>query len=125
MEQVQIDKKQFFILLLMSIVANDKISGLFGKNLEQDKFIALLISFLLSLLLYTMYWLTFKNTQFKSFYETIEFLVGKILSKFIFISYALYFLFIASLDSRDISEFVHSYLLDTTPVYIISLLFVF
>jgi len=123
MEKVHINKQQFFILFLISIIANDKISGIFGAEIKQNKLIAYFFSIMITLLIFTMYYTIFKNVNFKSFFETFDFLLGKLLSKIVLIFYALYFAFIAALDTRDIIEFIYLYLLSTTPILLLRVLF--
>ncbi len=109
----------------MSILANDKISGVFEAQLKQNNFLALFFSLFISILLFIMYYYIFKNIGFKDFVQTFDFIFGKIIGRFILLLYAIYFLFIAMLDTRDIVQFINTFLLDKAPLVFIRLMYLF
>lgn len=120
----KISRFQFFCLLTVSLLANDKITGAIGGEFKHDKIISLSIGTIGSIILYTLIWWFYKNMKFSPITKSIPYLLGKPLAKLLLLAYAFYFTFIAMLDTRDISDIVYRYLLDSTPSIFLSISFI-
>ena len=115
----QISKGQFFMIVSLYIMANDLIRGLYARSIKQDAWIPLVISPFLSLILLSIYFLIYKINNNNDFVTSIKKTVGKPIAALLCITYALYFMFIAFLNLRDIAEVILIFLLPDKASFII------
>lgn len=118
----QISKKQYFILVVMYITANDVFRAYFSKQLQNNIWIPNLIGLIISLLIFFSYIFIYKNNNYSSFVKCIENITGKFISKILFILYTIYFTAMCFFIARDIIELLKIYLIPLTPLFVIGLL---
>lgn len=92
--------------------------------LRQDSWVAVILSFLVSLLFVFVYAVLNKWFPSKSLTEINEIVFGKIAGAIISAMYLFYFFTLIILNARDISGFV-GYILPTTPTVIIMAIFLY
>ena len=92
--------------------------------LRQDSWVAVILSFLVSLIFVYIYATLNKWFPSKSLIEINEAVFGKIIGKIISAGYLFYFFTLIILNARDISGFV-GYILPTTPYVVIMAAFIY
>ena len=122
MKLEKIRAKQFFKIVIVYIIANDLIRGIYGHNLKNDVWIPNLIGTLISVLLFTLYMFIYKNNKFDNFDNSMKHTLGKIFSKVLYVFYIIYFLLLIFLNLIDIVEAVSLYLLPSYRESIISII---
>lgn len=103
--------KQFFKLMVVYIIANDTVRGIYAHDLKQDVWIPQLIGVLISVLLFTLYLFIYKNTKFNDFDNSMKHVLGKFVSKIIYVLYIIYFLAIIFFNLTDMQEIIILHLL--------------
>ena len=117
--KIRISKYQFFLMFWCYVIANDIIRGYWARQLKMDLSISVPTSILLSLILYFLYSFIYKNNNYDSFDKCIENILGKFLSKVIFIIYPIYFIFITFFYVRDISEVVQIIYIEAALIFLL------
>lgn len=102
--KMQISAKQFYKLVVVYIISNDLIRGIYAFDLKNDVWIPPVIGTLISLLLFTLYMFIYKNNQFDSFDNSLKHILGKILSKILYIFYIIYFCGIVFFNLLDLNS---------------------
>lgn len=120
-KKVRISSSQFFVLFFIITVVDSKVQGLMLGELKQDYLISIVIGFILSFGIVTLYWLLAKRTNFIDGKKVFENLLGKFLGKIVLAIYGIYFLFLASIDLRDITEMVREYYIPLAPIQFLSM----
>lgn len=114
--KVQISGNQFCILFFLIIIVDSKLQGIVMDDLRQDYLIAALIGLVLSFGIGVLHWLLSRRTKFENPGTAFGKIVGKPIGKIILVIYAIYFLFIAMQDLRDITELVRQYYITMAPL---------
>lgn len=103
--------KQFFKIVVVYIISNDLIRGIYAHDLKNDVWIPNLIGTMISILLFTLYMFIYKNNKFDNFNNSMKHTLGKIFSNVIYVFYIIYFLALAFLNLVDIIEVISLHLL--------------
>ncbi len=92
---------------------------------KQEAWIGVISGCILSLPIIWMYTVLTKKFPGKSLIEINEIVLGKILGRLFSILYIFFFLSLAFLNTRDVGDFVGSYLLPITPMPVVLIMFIF
>lgn len=114
----RIDFKEFFAMLYIYILANDLIRGFYARELGHDVWVPTAIGIFGSMLIFTCYFIIYKNNNFANFSDSVRNILGKYLSKIILIFYALYFILSAYLNAYDYIEMAKIFLLKEMPIFV-------
>ncbi|MDF2700942.1 MAG: Spore germination protein, partial [Haloplasmataceae bacterium] len=106
MEKEQISKFQFFSLMLSYIITNDLMRDVYFDKHKNNTWILVISGIVFSLIIFYIYMFIYKNFQYKDFNEIINKLLGKFLTKILFIIYPIYFIFTAGVTLRDQTELI-------------------
>lgn len=120
-DKINISVKQFFIILWVIIIVDSKVEGIMMGELHQDYIISSLIGLAGSLGIFALYYLLMKRLNFESPEKGIKKLTGKIVAPIILGLYAVYFIFSATIDLRDITELVRQYYIPLAPLQFLSM----
>lgn len=118
----KISSKQFFKLIIVYIISNDLIRGIYAHDLKNDIWIPNIIGSLISVLLFTLYMFIYKNNKFDNFNNSMKHTLGKIFIKIIYFLYIIYFIALVLLNFIDIIEIVSMQLLPNFPRAIIGII---
>ena len=91
---------------------------------QQDTWIVVILGFLASLLLLTMYMALLKRYPGKNLMEINEEVFGPILGRVFSLFYIFFFLSLASLNTRDVGNFATGFMLPETPIIFILIIFI-
>lgn len=125
MKKYQINSKQFLMLVFVYLFANEIIRGIYAIKLKQDTWIANLMGLAGSIIIFYLYLFIYKNNKGANFKESIENILGKFFSKFVFLIYPLYFCFLSFLIIRDFMELSNTYLEPSIPYFILLFILLF
>lgn len=112
----KISPRQFYALLVVYIIADDVIRGLYAHKHYNDVWIPNLIGSLISILLFTLYMFIYKNNKLDNVSNSFKHIVGKYIIKVLFLLYVIYFITISFFVTTDVNELVSIHLLPNYPM---------
>jgi len=112
----KISPRQFYALLVVYIIADDVIRGLYTHKHYNDVWIPNLIGSLISILLFTLYMFIYKNNKLDNVSNSFKHIVGKYIIKVLFLLYVIYFITISFFVTTDVNELVSIHLLPNYPM---------
>jgi len=125
MGKTQISRGQFFVIVFSYIFANDLIRGFYAEDLKNNLWVPVLLGVFGAAIIFYFYSFIYKSNNYNDFTTSIENILGKFLSKLIFIIYPIYFLFMTFLNLRDIVEALEIFLLQDISLVLIGAMIIF
>ncbi|RBP45528.1 GerAB/ArcD/ProY family transporter [Garciella nitratireducens] len=119
MNNIKIDLKQIFILIVLFELGSAIVIGL-AREAKQDAWFAVLLAMLGGMLLFMVYGYLFKRYPALTLTNYLQVILGKVLGKIIAFCYCSYFIYIAARVLRDFGELLLSSTLVETPMIIVN-----
>ncbi|WP_410985701.1 GerAB/ArcD/ProY family transporter [Bacillus cereus] len=119
---LRMSKTQLFALIVLFEIGSTPLFAL-GIEAKQDAWLAILIAMIFGFFLLWIYTEIQRHFPDKNLAEILTIILGKWLAGPLILLYALYFLFIASLNLREFGELIIMTLLPSTPMMVILMVF--
>jgi spore germination protein KB len=126
LEKGKISNIQFTLLIILFGVSSGVliIASTVGSIAGKDSWIAVLLSFIPSILIIWLVHLLGRRFPERNLIELTEIIAGKWFGKLISLIFILYFLLLASLILREVGEFVVTTILPGTPLEVVHITFI-
>ncbi|MFD1017609.1 GerAB/ArcD/ProY family transporter [Thalassobacillus hwangdonensis] len=124
LQTAKISRRQFFFLILQTQLGVGILSlpyDLYGTA-KQDGWISLLLSGVIILLILFLFWRLARKFPDHHFFQYMEILLGKWLSKFFILLYCFYFIAVGVLITLLFTRTINLWVLSKTPMLVVALL---